>query len=351
MIHVVVPPTLYDLKSLYTLDMKPKERLELARERLLNDSHPYTVLSKQLAMPESGLDIYEAVQWDGFKLVAGRQGWGMFNPTRPLEGSRWLFEQYERIDIFRHLHDRLTLLVGVFANAPLAQIECHLANGDPSNRSLMVHNFGLTCFGGISGILFVQFWYSPLNLQRLDYALARGVVHTLRQAYTSNHAFDTLADCLVAEGLASHYITEALPPSKHPAWGIVHAPPDDWEDALQQIANWRGATRYSDLYDNIYSQPVLVGDERAPIPIQLDDEELGYSYEVMQPYLADTHAPTIAACLYGDERIAQTGYPTFGLSPYAGFAVGHHIVGEWLRRHHQRASDALAIPTGEFIIS
>ncbi|MFZ4827607.1 MAG: DUF2268 domain-containing putative Zn-dependent protease, partial [Phototrophicaceae bacterium] len=349
MIRIVVPPTLYELKPLYTLEMKPKDRLELAQQLFLNDSHLYTHLSKQAHQHETGLDVYEAIQWDGFKLVAGRQGWGMFNPTRPIEGSRWLFEQYERLDIFRHIHDRLAVLVSAFTHPPLEQITCHLAHGDPCNRSLMAHNFGLTCFGGMAGVLFIQFWYSPLNLQRLDYALARGVIHTLRQAYTSNQAFRTLGDCLVTEGLASHYLMQALPPSQHPAWGVVHAPPADWEDALEQIAQWRGEASYSDVYDNVYSQPVRIGEERAPLPLALDDEELAYSYEVMQPYLAHTHAPTLAACLYGDERIAQTGYPTFGLSPYAGFAVGHHLVGEWLRKHSQRASDALAIPTATFL--
>jgi hypothetical protein len=53
--------------------------------------------------------------------------------------------------------------------------------------------------------------------------------------------------------------------------------------------------------------------------LELDD--LAYSLEVITPHLDSTHYPTQFACLFGDRAAKTVGYPPFGLSERAGFAV------------------------------
>src|SRR5215467_2219592 len=53
----------------------------------------------------------------------------------------------------------------------------------------------------------------------------------------------------------------------------------------------------------------------------LDEDDLAYTREVIQPYLGTTDYPTLFACLYGDEAAKSVGYPPLGLSERAGFAL------------------------------
>jgi hypothetical protein len=53
----------------------------------------------------------------------------------------------------------------------------------------------------------------------------------------------------------------------------------------------------------------------------LDDEDMAYTREVIEPYLETTDYPTVFACLYGDEAAKSVGYPPLGLSERAGFAL------------------------------
>ena len=55
--------------------------------------------------------------------------------------------------------------------------------------------------------------------------------------------------------------------------------------------------------------------------VELDDEELDYSFEVIKPLLnTDVKAEQIA-CLFGDEAAEELGYKPCGLSVRAGFAL------------------------------
>jgi hypothetical protein len=53
----------------------------------------------------------------------------------------------------------------------------------------------------------------------------------------------------------------------------------------------------------------------------LSPDDLGYSREVIAPYLESTEKPIQIACLYGDEAAKSVGYQPLGLSRRAGFAV------------------------------
>lgn len=54
---------------------------------------------------------------------------------------------------------------------------------------------------------------------------------------------------------------------------------------------------------------------------QLDAEDLAYSREVLQPYLAAESYPLCFAAMYGDPAARLLGYTPLGLSERAGFAV------------------------------
>jgi len=74
----------------------------------------------------------------------------------------------------------------------------------------------------------------------------------------------------------------------------------------------------------IMRQEGLVAVFAGGLPFALDDDDLAYSREVIQPHLDATHFPTLFAGLYGDEVARSAGYPPLGLSPRAGFVVAYY---------------------------
>lgn len=59
----------------------------------------------------------------------------------------------------------------------------------------------------------------------------------------------------------------------------------------------------------------------AKIQQWLNQDDLEYSREVIEPFLESKEKPVQIACLYGDEASKSVGYPPLGLSHRAGFAV------------------------------
>ena len=56
----------------------------------------------------------------------------------------------------------------------------------------------------------------------------------------------------------------------------------------------------------------------------LDDADLNYTREVLQPHFQATDQPTLMACLFGDPAAKALGYPPQGLSHRAGLALALH---------------------------
>lgn len=52
----------------------------------------------------------------------------------------------------------------------------------------------------------------------------------------------------------------------------------------------------------------------------LDPDDLAYTRQVIEPYLAASDRATVVGCLYGDEAARKLGYPPLGFSPRAGLA-------------------------------
>ena len=53
----------------------------------------------------------------------------------------------------------------------------------------------------------------------------------------------------------------------------------------------------------------------------LDPDDLAYTREIIEPWLAASDRPTVVACLYGDEAARRLGYRPLGFSPRAGLAL------------------------------
>ncbi len=53
----------------------------------------------------------------------------------------------------------------------------------------------------------------------------------------------------------------------------------------------------------------------------LDPDDLAYTRQVIEPYLAASDRATVVACLYGDEAADALGYPPLGFSRGAGLAL------------------------------
>ncbi|HEY1011366.1 MAG TPA: hypothetical protein VGE07_01595, partial [Herpetosiphonaceae bacterium] len=151
------------------------------------------------------------------------------------------------------------------------------------------------------------------------------------------------------EGLAAAFVAARCPERAADPWRVVFATPPGWEEDLQAVAALHGKDSFADLPFNIYGSWGVMGAERPPEPLPLAPDELAYSAGLLAGLLDATDPALIAAALYGDELVAANGFPTLGLSAYAGF----HVAWAAVRRHAERAGADLAaqfaLPAAELL--
>ncbi len=82
------------------------------------------------------------------------------------------------------------------------------------------------------------------------------------------------------EGLAAAVVAEIFPDQDAP-WLVAFRAPDEWNTALQSVADMSGVPRYDDVLINIYGTTAPVGAERPPGALPLDTEELEYARAVI----------------------------------------------------------------------
>jgi uncharacterized protein YjaZ len=346
---IIVHDTISLLRPYFTIRTRPKELFERVQATLLSQGGLIEELGPiTKARSRGGFDVMEAAQHDGYQVLFGQQLWGLFNPTRKPEVSAWEFEQYANIDMLDQLNDWLRAFAEHSPNAKPARIECYMLPADPANRSFMITTHGLSCFGGVPGYLATRVWPSQGNLARLGPALARVFAHNLRWANAAQIEPATLGDFLVLEGLAAVFVAEMFPEQDAP-WLVAFRAPDDWDAALQSVAEMYGVPRYDDLLVNVYGTTAPVGAERPPRALPLDTEELEYARALIGGALGISDARLIAAHLYGDELLAAQGHPTVGLPPFAGFEVGYRLVRAYLEHTNESLPEAIGKPTGEIL--
>lgn len=345
--------TIYDtisqLKSLYVDPMHPKERFARAQEPggILGAGGLFERL--KAGHRDSGLTMMEAAQRDGIIVAKGQQVWGMFNPTRKLEATAWVFAQFSEYQLLETSQQHLANFAHPFDEANLpAEIECIILPADPANRPLMIDQHGVAGFGGAKNYMLLQIWPSPDNLAQLGPALARLFVHNLRWSQMAEGHIPTLADFLVLEGLAASFVAEAFPDQSVEPWLLPNREPDDWPTTLQTIASqFYQEDSYNDVTVNIYGAMSKVGPERPPQAKSLETEDLAYAQAVIAEALDEAEPTQIAAHLYGDEVVALQGHATVGLPSYAGFEVGYRLVQDYVEQTGSSVAEIIDRPTAE----
>ena len=348
--EIIVHDTISLLRPYFTVRTRPKELFAQVQATLLSPGGALeALLAAMKARSRGGFDVMEAAQHDGYEVLFGQQIWGLFNPTRKIEASAWEFAQYADADILSRLNDWLQRFAAFFDHVGMpAQIECYLLPADPANRAFMITTHGLSCFGGVPGYLAARIWPSRGNLARLEPALARVFAHNLRWANAPQIEPATLGDFLVLEGLAAAFVAEMVPELDAP-WLVAFRAPDDWDAALQSVAEMYGAPRYDEVLVNVYGATAPIGAERPPRALPLDTEDLEYARAVIGGAIDLSDAHLIAAHLYGDELLAAQGRPTVGLPPFAGFEVGYRLVKAYLEHTGEGLREAIGKPTGEIL--
>ena len=336
--QITVHDTLSVLEPLFTERHHPKDLFKLARPLFYDDDGLLRRLQKQ-----SVTLLYNVMQGgelDGYDAGFGRQAWGLFNPTRKPEVTRWAFERFVELDVLRLLNKQLNALALQIDVPPLIELNVYLMPADPANRTLMLRSHGLSLYAGSPGTLLLQLWPSEGNLQRLRPMLARGLVHTLRQGVSEA---ETLADCFVLEGLATQFLQEMSPETVQP-WLTAFQAPTGWKNDLDHVAKFYDLPNYDALKTNIYGTE----ESSAPVPqaLPLDADELDSAKALILESHSETHPAIVAAHLYGDELVAPQGHPGVGMPAYGGLELSYQLFADDLAPDF---SEALIAPTSELL--
>lgn len=312
------------LWQLLTLECSPKELLRRSRDVVMEGLMPRLDGFKKLTRGPGFFECLQAVRLDGYEVLAMQQGWGLFNPTRRREASRWAVERLERANT---LHEGRAALGGLLELAGLRadSVRLVLIPADPANRNLMTRCFGLSVAADAPGLVLVEVWPSEGNLARLPAALARAAA---RQAVLKAGSLPvgrrpTTAQLLHAEALADRLAenAELCPPGE--LWREALAAPADHDAALQHIADLSQVPGYGELDTNVYAFVDEGGATSVP-PFEtspLDEQERAYTIGALETELEQTSPSRVAAALYGDPATQQWGHPGVGLSALAGLQV------------------------------
>ena len=348
MTRFIIHDTIKLLKPLYLSTEHPKVRFQQVSEVLFAEDSFVQPLQKARMTGSGGFGA-GAQQAAGYFTMA-QQGWGLFNPTRRVEASAWVFERFEELDILARIERQLQSLLAAYPATPVPdELHVTLFPSDPANAGVMRMEYGFAIFGGTPGWLVMQMWPDAGNLARLDAMLAYGYAWQMRQHALAGKALYTLADHLVMEGLAAAFIADCVTDLHVPAWAVTVAPPDHWDATLDQVAAMYGLKGYDDMIVNVYGHMIPVGPERPPVPEPLDAEELAYAAAIMREALAETNPVRIAAYLYGDEIIAAKGHAAAGLSPFSGFYVGAQLINAYREVAGDDLMLAFITPTSDIL--
>ena len=198
------------LWELMTVECHPKELLQRSRAVVMEGLMLRLDGFKTLTRSRGIFECLQVVRLDGYEVLAMQQGWGLFNPTRRRAASRWAVEQLDKTQTLANSRAALGSLLDLAGVNP-EDVRLVLVPADPSNRNLMTRAFGLSMTADAPGLVLVQVWPSPGNLNRLPAALARAAA---RQALLADGTLAlekraTTAELLRAEALADELAEQA----------------------------------------------------------------------------------------------------------------------------------------------
>ncbi|CAM4481248.1 DUF2268 domain-containing protein [Paenibacillus tarimensis] len=162
---------------------------------------------------------------------------------------------------------------------------------------------GYTGFGGIPGFIQIMIYPNAYNLPRLPAVIAHEFHHNIRFSYFDwDHGNVTVGDYLVIEGLAESFAQE------------------------------------------LYGEALL-----GPWVTSMNQEDLAYSLEVMKDALTIKGFGEVSSYMFGDTFAREQGYQPVGLSSFAGYSVGYHVVQSFLKKNQIGIEEATLLSTEEII--
>ena len=173
--------------------------------------------------------------------------------------------------------------------------------GDPVKEDAL--NRGYSGFGGLPG--YIMMWYSTptdYNLARLSGATVHEFNHNIRFTLFPFHMNVSVAEYIVAEGLAESFATELFGPDM------------------------------AGFYVTDFSQADLPK-AKAMVRDALDVR----GFNAVRPYI------------FGDAMAEVSGYDPVGVPAFAGYALGYRAVQAFLRRTGKSVAETTLLPAEEIV--
>jgi len=335
---------------MFNMHLKVWNTVELLEPLFISSESPKKVFESANVQAKDGLwfshsryvehyPVWQAAQQDGFEACVAQQMWGLMNPARSRAASAWAFEVFREQQVLKKVEGWLEGWAGQFSSS--VKLEVFVVPADPANRNLMLRCNGLSV-AGLAGCLTASLWPSMGNLRRLEAALARAFVYSLRQQH---HPARTLADYLVMEGLASVFAGQVQ--FHRTPWLIPFLKPEDWQDELGRVAQFHSVEHYEDIPANIYGN--VVSGEYAMEIGPLEAEEIEYAVSLVPLTLETTDTNAIAAYLYGDQAVLPQGHPGVGMVALGGIEVAYWMLQNYFARNPHDFRFAIGQPAREII--
>jgi len=173
---------------------------------------------------------------------------------------------------------------------------------DPENPYVKL-NDGYSGFGGIPGYIFVSLVPNDFTISRIQAALAHECNHNARFQFFKWNPNISLAEMMIAEGLAENFATNMF--------------------GEEMIGTWVSSTNEYTLREKV-------------IPVIKNGLEL-------------TGFENITAYLYGDEIAELKGYFPVGLPYCAGYACGYSMIKYYLKKTGKTIVEATATSSEEIM--
>jgi uncharacterized protein YjaZ len=216
-------------------------------------------------------------------------------PIRLLEGCNAWAVSVKALDKgwqqFEPFQDRIALnevTLGIFLGEPVKDT--------PPDQ-------GYSGFGGLPG--YIMMWYTTptaYNMERLSGATVHEFHHNIRFSLFPFHMNVSVAEYIVAEGLAESFATEQFGPEMA-GFYVTDFNDDDLPEAKERVC--------------------------AALDVR--------GFNAVRPYI------------FGDSMAEVSGYSPVGVPPFAGYALGFRAVQEYLRRTGKSVAETTFVPAEEII--
>ncbi|WP_091495872.1 DUF2268 domain-containing protein [Amphibacillus marinus] len=267
------------------------------------DYFRYTMMKPFKQMWDSINVPLKAKQYDGYDVLVATKMLGYLDVLETELGRQGL-TQFKELHILETAQQALNNCVTylnknqLHLKADRLRFGAYLA--DPDKLKLQR---GYCGFGGIPGFIQISLFPNTYNSPRLPAVIAHEFHHNIRFSYFNwDHGNVTVGDYLIIEGLAEAFAKE--------------------------------------LYGEAYLGPWVTA---------LDEEDLLYSMEIIKDALAIKGFAEVSSYMFGDEIAKEHSYHPVGLSPFAGYAVGYHVVQNFLKINKVSVREATLLSTNEIL--